>query len=227
MDTAELLKSIKVGELHEIITTWQGVPVRIKQKVRWVSVPDRFVSFDFSDCKFKRAFSNEKVYVKLGELYLECDIFSNIRDELVLHVNMVSPPPPVVMREFVRVEPSENKPVYVSFCTGEDCIISAKAVDVSESGVGVMLSKEDVAKLLSMLNNSEVEPYHKTLSMVIELPEEGSISTLGELKNILSKDEGIYFRLGFKIEPKPADLKKLRSYIMKRQREILDKLRTL
>lgn len=227
MDTADLLKSIKVGEPHEIITTWQGVPVRIKQKVRWVSVPDRFVSFDFSDCKFKRAFSNEKVYVKLGELYLECDIFSNIRDELVLHVNMVSPPPPVVMREFVRVEPSEHKPVHVSFCAGEDCIVSVKAVDVSESGVGVMLSKEDVAKLLSMLNNSEVEPYHKTFSMVIELPEEGSISAIGELKNILNKDEGIYFRLGFKIEPKPADLKKLRSYIMKRQREILDKLMSL
>ena len=227
MDTADRLKSIKVGEPYEIITTWQGVPVRIKQKVRWVSVPDRFVSFDFSDCKFRRAFSNEKVYVKLGELYLECDIFSNIRDELVLHVDMVSPPPPVVMREFVRVEPSEIKPVYVSFCAGEDCIVSVKAVDVSESGVGVMLSKEDVAKLLSMLNNSEVEPYHKTFSMVIELPEEGSISALGELKNILNKDEGIYFRLGFKIEPKPADLKKLRSYIMKRQREILDKLRSL
>jgi len=227
MDTAELLKSIKVGEPYEIITTWQGVPVRIKQKVRWVSVPDRFVSFDFSDCKFRRAFSKEKVYVKLGELYLECDIFSNIRDELVLYVNTVSPPPPVVMREFVRVEPSESKPVYVSFCAGEDCMVSAKAVDVSESGVGVMLSKEDVAKLFSMLDSAEGEAYHKTFSMVIELPEEGSISAIGELKNILSKDEDIYVRLGFKIELKPADLRKIRSYIMKRQREILDKLRSL
>jgi hypothetical protein len=227
MDTAELLKSIKVGELHEIITAWQGVPVRIKQKVRWISVPDRLISFDFSECKFKRAFSNEKVYVKLGELYLECDIFSNIRDELVLRVNTVSPPPPVVMREFVRVQPSESKPVYVSFCAGENCIVSAKAVDVSESGVGLMLSKEDVAKLFSMLDFAEGEAYRRTFSMVIKLPEEGNISALGELKNILSKDEGIYFRLGFKIELKPADLKKLRSYIMKRQREILDKLISL
>ena len=100
-------------------------------------------------------------------------------------------------------------------------------MDVSESGVGLMLSKEDVTKLLSMLDSAEGEAYHKIFSMVIELPEEGSISALGELKNILSKDEGIYFRLGFKIEPKPADLKKLRSYIMKRQREILDKLKSL
>jgi c-di-GMP-binding flagellar brake protein YcgR len=216
-----------VEEKYEVITTWHEIPVKTKQKVKWVSVPDRLISFDFSGCKFKQAFSDEKVYVKLGELYLECDIFSNIRDELVLHVDMVSPPPPVVMREFVRVEPSESKPVYVSFCAGEDCIVSAKAVDVSESGVGVMLSKEDVAKLLSMLNNSEVEPYHKTFSMVIELPEDGSISAIGELKNILSKDEGTHFRLGFNIELKPADLKKLRSYIMKRQREILDKLNSL
>jgi hypothetical protein len=78
-----------------------------------------------------------------------------------------------------------------------------------------------------MLDSAEGEAYRKTFSMVIELPEEGSISALGELKNILSQDEGIYFRLGFKIELKPADLKKLRSYIMKRQREILDKLISL
>lgn len=227
MDAAELLKSVKVGEKYEIITAWQGVPVKIKRKVRWVSVPDRLISFDFSDCKFRRAFSNEKVHVKLNELYLECDIFSNIRDELVLHVNTVSPPPPVVIREFVRVVPSESKPVYVSFCAGENCIVSAKAVDVSESGVGLMLSKEDVTKLLSMLGSAEGETYHKTFSMIIDLPEEGSISAVGELKNILDKENGIYFRLGFKIELKPSDLKKLRSYIMKRQREILDKLKSL
>ena len=167
MDTAELLKNIKVEEPYEIITTWQGMPVRIKQKVKWVLVSDRLISFDFSDCKFKRAFSK-----RLGELYLECDIFSNIRDELVLRVDMVSPPPPVVMREFVRVEPSESQPVYVYFCAGEDCIVSAKAVDESESGVGVMLSKEDVTKLLSMLSSAEGEAYHKTFSMVIELPNE-------------------------------------------------------
>jgi hypothetical protein len=78
MDTAELLKNVKVGEKYEVITTWHGVPVKIKQKVRWVSVPDRLIGFDFSGCKFRRAFGNEKVYVKLRELYLECDIFSNI-----------------------------------------------------------------------------------------------------------------------------------------------------
>jgi c-di-GMP-binding flagellar brake protein YcgR len=228
MDIAELLKNIKVEEKYEVITTWHEIPVKTKQKVKWVSVPDRLISFDFSGCKFKQAFSDEKVYVKLGELYLECDIFSNIRDELVLRVNMVSPPPPVVIREFVRVEPSKSKPVYVSFCVGEDCMVSAKAVDISESGVGVIISKEDVTKLLSsMLNSAEGEVYHKTFSMVIELPEEGSISALGKLKNIRSNNEDTHFRLGFNIELKPADLKKLRSYIMKRQREILDKLNSL
>jgi hypothetical protein len=77
-----------------------------------------------------------------------------------------------------------------------------------------------------MLNFAEGKAYHKTFSMVIELSEEGGISALGELKNILSKAEGIYFRLGFRIGPKPANLKKLRSYVMKRQREILDKLKS-
>ncbi len=227
MDAIELLKRIKVGDHYEIITSWHGVPVRIKQKVRWVSLPDRFISFDFSKCKFKQAFSEEKVYVRLGEFYIECNVFSNVRDELVLTVNTVSPPPPVIMREFVRVEPSESKPVYVSFCTEEDCVTSAKATDISERGIGLMLSKEQVSKLFSMLNPTESENYRKTFSLVIELPDEGSISALGELRNILSKEEGIYFRLGFKLELKPADLRKLRNYIMKRQREILDKLKSL
>ncbi len=226
MNIYDLLKDIKERHSYEVVTTWQGVPIRIKLKVKWVSLRDRFVSFDFSECKFRRAFAEEKVYIKLGEIYIECDIFSNIRDELVLVANAVSPPPPVIMREFVRVEPSENKPVFVSFCIENECIGPAKAVDISEKGVGVVLPKQDIEKLFSALGTNIKEAYNN-IPLIIEIPGEGSIKAVGELKNIVGKEEGVYFRLGFKLDLTPPDLKKLRNYIINRQREILEKLRTL
>ena len=227
MNVYDLLKEIKEGHSYEIITTWHGVPVRIKLKVRWVSLQDRFVSFDFSECKFRRAFAEEKVYIKLGEIYVECDIFSNIRDELVLVANSVSPPPPVIMREFVRVEPTENKPVFVSFCIENECISSVKAVDISERGIGVLLPKQEVEKLFSILGANSKEVYHNSIYLIIEIPGENPIEALGELKNIISKEDEVYFRLGFRLDLRPSDLKKLRNYIINRQREILDKLRIL
>ncbi|WP_448588393.1 hypothetical protein [Thermocrinis sp.] len=227
MNIDELLRDINKGHSYEVITAWHGVPVRIKLKVKWVSTQDRLVSFDFSECKFRRAFTKEKVYIKLGEIYIECEIFSNIRDELVLLVNSVSPPPPVVLREFVRVEPSKNKPVLVSFCVEDECISSVEAVDISEKGVGVMLTKGEMEKLFSILSTDDGRGYQRSISLVIEIPGEGPIEAVGELKNLISKDEGVYFRLGFKLNLGMSDLRKLRNYIINRQREILEKLRSL
>jgi len=227
MNVYDILKDIKEGHSYEIITTWHGIPVKIRLKVKWVSLQDRFISFDFSECKFRRAFAEEKVYIKLGEVYIECDIFSNIRDELVLSANSISPPPPVIVREFVRVKPDENKPVFVSFCIGDECIGPAKAVDISEKGVGIVLSKQEVEKLFSALGADSKEVYHNNIPLIIEIPGESPINAVGELKNIIGKQDEVYFRLGFKLDLKPSDLKKLRNYIINRQREILDKLRTL
>ena len=166
--------------------------------------------------------------IKSGhEVYIECEIFSNIRDELVLLANSVSPTPSFVMREFVRVEPAKDKPVIVSFCVEDECITSAEAVDISERGVGVILKKDETEKLLSVLHLDNREIYQKNIYILIELPGEGPMEAVGELRNILNKDEGIYFRLGFKLDLKPSNLSKLRNYIMKRQREILEDLRSL
>lgn len=48
------------------------------------------------------------VYIKIGELFLLCKVFSNIRDELVLEVDSPVPAPPIVLREFIRVQPTER-----------------------------------------------------------------------------------------------------------------------
>ena len=54
---------------YEVITSWKEIPIRLKLGVRWVSPQERFVSFDFTGCKFKHVYSDQNpVYIKIGEL---------------------------------------------------------------------------------------------------------------------------------------------------------------
>jgi len=49
----------------------------------------------------------------------------------------------------------------------------------------------------------------------------------GELKNIIGGQGNVYVRLGLKINLEENQRKKIRQYIMRRQREILDQLKSL
>ena len=158
-----------------------------------------------------------------------CKVFSNIRDELVLEVDSPVPAPPIVLREFIRVQPTEREPVYVSFCLGDDCVLKVEAVDISESGVGVLLHKEEANRIMENLMQivSDVQRMHTVFDIEVELPKEGVVKAQGELKNIIGRQEDVYIRLGFKINLKESQKKKIRQYIMRRQREILDQLKRL
>lgn len=230
MMTSEILKDLEKGKFCEVITSWREVPIRIKLPVRWVSPQERFVSFDFKDCKFRHVFSEKvPVYIKVREIFFACKVFSNIRDELVLEVESPVPAPPVVMREFIRVEPLEKEPVYVSFCSEDKCIVRVKAVDISESGVGVVLKKEHTDELMDILSraSTNVESIHMSFELEIELPREGVVRAKGELKNIISKEDNVYVRLGFKLNLEEDQTRKIRQYIMRRQREILEQLKSI
>ncbi len=230
MTLTDILKELDKERSCEVITSWRQIPIRVKLSVRWVSPQERFVSFDSRDCKFRRVFSDTvPVYIKVKELFLMCKVFSSVRDELVLEVDQPVPAPPVVLREFIRVEPTEKEPVYVSFCVEDNCIVRAKAADVSESGVGILLRKEDTTKLMDILSQiaTDASKIHTPFEIEIELPREGVVRAQGELKNIISKKEDLYVRLGFKINPKEEETRKIRKYVMRRQREILEQLRLI
>ncbi|MFN4319784.1 MAG: PilZ domain-containing protein [Aquificaceae bacterium] len=230
MSLVDLLSDIRSGREYEVITSWKEIPIRLKLMVRWASPQERFVSFDFKECKFKHVFSDQSpVYIKIGELFLLCKVFSNIRDELVLEVDSPVPAPPIVLREFIRVQPTEREPVYVSFCLGNDCVVRLKAVDISESGVGIIAQKDDASRIMDILSQiaSDIQRIHTPLDVEIELPREGTIRAKGELKNIIGGQGNIYIRLGLKINLEENQRRKIRQYIMKRQREILDQLRSL
>lgn len=230
MNLSDILKELDKGKSYEVITSWKEIPIRVNLPVRWVSPQERFVSFDFKGCKFRHVFSDKTpIYIKLKELFLLCRVFSNIRDELVLEVDSSVPAPPIVMREFVRVEPKDTEPVYVSFCIKDNCTAKLKAADISESGVSVYLHTEEAKKLIEVLSEitTDAEKIHTPFELEIELPREGSISAVGELRNVISMDDGVHVRLGFSISIKENDRRKLRQYIMRRQREILEQLKAL
>lgn len=230
MTLVDILSDLKSGKEYEVITSWMEIPIRLKLGMRWVSPQERFVSFDFKGCKFKHIFSDKSsVYIKIGELFLLCKVFSNIKDELVLEVDSPVPAPPIVLREFIRVQPTEKEPVYISFCVEEDCMMRVKAVDISESGVGVVVHGEDANKIIDIFSQiaTDVQRIHTPLDIEIELPKEGKVKAKGELKNIIGGYGDVYIRLGFKISLEESQRKRIRQYIMRRQREILDQLKSL
>ena len=229
MGLSDILKILEKSRSCDIVTSFGEIPIKMRLPVRWVSIQERFVSLDFKECKFRNVFSSENpVYIKVGETYLLSKVFSNIRDELVLEVDSIVPPPSITMREFIRVQPSEKKPVFVSICLEGECIHKTRAKDVSETGISIILKKEDAEKFLGMIEKNAAEQLiHKEVSLLIELPDGYNFSAIGELKNILTETENLYVRLGFRLKLKGKDMTQLRSYIMKRQREIIEQWRIL
>lgn len=227
---ADILRELEKAGSCEVLTSWKEVPIRVRLSLKWISIQERLASFDFGKCKFKRVFTDSvPVYIKVGEVFLLCKVFSNIKDELVLEVESPFPAPPLVLREFIRVEPSENEPIYVSFCVKDTCMARARAVDISESGVGVLLSKKDAGKLIEILSEiaTDASKIHTPIEIQIELPKGTTVTGQGELKNMVSREKDLYIRLGFKLALDEKQRKKIRQYVIRRQREILEQLKSI
>lgn len=228
MTLMDLLTILSTKKECEVITSWKEIPIRLKLPIKWVSSRERFISFDFKTCKLRHAFSDRNpIYIKLEEIFLLCKLFSNIKDELILEVETPVPAPSIILREHIRVQPTETKPVYVSFCLDGVCIMKEKVVDISESGIGVMIHEKDANKLMDMLSQiiTDIQKIHSSFEIQIEFPEGTNIKTVGELRNIIKED--VYVRMGFKLELSENQRKRVRQYIMQRQREIIDQLKSL
>lgn len=102
-------------------------------------------------------------------------------------------------------------------------------MDMSESGVGVVVQGEDASRIMDVLSQiaADIQRIHTPLDVEIELPRDGTVRAKGELKNIIGGQGNVYVRLGLKINLEENQRKKIRQYIMRRQREILDQLKSL
>ncbi len=228
MTFSDILTALSKKKECELITSWKEIPIRVKLPIKWISSKERLISFNFKECRFKSVFSGtDPVYIKFNEIFLSCRIFSNVRDELVLEIESAVPAPHIALREYIRVQPKETEPVYVSFCVGEKCILKAKVVDISENGVGMLLHEKDASILLDTLSDisTDVQKIHTKIEIYMDIPNEKLIKTIGELKNIVKEND--YIRIGLKMDLDEKDRTTIRRYIMQRQREILEQLKSI
>ncbi|MFN3598530.1 MAG: PilZ domain-containing protein [Aquificaceae bacterium] len=228
MTFSDILTALSKKKECELITSWKEIPVKLKLPIKWISSKERLISFNFKECRFKSVFSGtDPVYIKFNEIFLSCRIFSNVRDELVLEIESTVPAPHIALREYIRVQPKETEPVYVSFCVGDNCILKARVINISESGVGILIYEKDANKLLEILSDisTDVQKIHTIFDIYLELPHEDNIKTVGELRNIIKEND--YIRIGLKMDLDEKDRTKVRRYIMQRQREILEQLKSI
>ena len=137
---------------------------------------------------------------------------------------------PITMREFVRVQTSDKEPIFVRFCDEKECTLRSKVLDISEMGIGILLSGKDLEKFFNIIgysNSGSETLIHKKIRFYMEMPDGHELEVEGELRNVVTEREGVYVRLGFRIKLKDMDLKHVRAYIMKRQKEIIEQFKLL
>ncbi len=230
------MKSLKdtfeVGKKYEVVTKYKEILIKSVMPLLWIEEKDRFLAFDWSKVNVKRAYSTlDHVYIKLdNKHYAETSVFSNLGKELVLVFEKVVDPPEFVRRKTVRVEPDPSQPVYVDVCVNETCSISAEAKDISETGIGLAIKREEekdfYKKLVDMLSDPE-ESVKVPFSIKVKLPDGQVVRGHGDLRNVIGIGEEVYIRLGFKVDYSKEDLEKLRRYILHRQQEIIQSLKIL
>ncbi len=230
MGNKPLRHIFKIGGRYEVITKYKEIPIKAVMPLKWIEEGDRFLGFDWSKVNVKRAYSTlDNVYVKLGQdSYAQTSVFSNLGKELVLVFESIVPPPEFIRRKTLRVEPDPSQPVYANVCVDDTCSIRSEVKDISETGVGLTISRgrsgEFYNKLREILSNPE-SSMRIPFSITVELPDGEKVRGHGDLRNVIGLGEEVYIKLGFKVDYSREDLEKLRRYILHRQQEIIQSLK--
>ncbi len=227
----ESLNLLEVGKKYELYTVYLEIPVKTSSILKWKDIKEKFLAFDWKEIQFKAAFDpKEKVFVKLNQRdFLECAIFSNLRDELVLIAEKTLEEAYFLKRSSIRVTPSTKKPIKMVICLEEEkqefCSKEITVKDISETGAALEFSKkenEDFYKKLLMYANKNLEiPLFVDIYGIDAKPLKGT----SFIKNIMEKEDTI--RIGILLNVDRNDIKKLRSYIMNHQQEIIQELKYL
>jgi hypothetical protein len=218
-----------VGQHYHIVTKYKEVPVRVNLKLNWLDEEGRLLGFDWGRTHLRGAFSTlDPVYVELNSReFAQTQVFSNLGRELVLMLENFVDPPEFVRRRSVRVEPDENKPVKV-FVETEGMSLEAPARDVSETGVGVVLSPEDHGEFIGYLReiSDKVRAEDpQNFRIRILLPGGVEVRGTGRLRNVIGLGKDVYVRLGFEVSFPKEEITKIRKYVLQRQKEIVQSLR--
>jgi hypothetical protein len=229
MERLRVSEIFRKGVVYDVITKYKEIPVKARFRLNWTDDEGRLLGFGWGKTHLRAAFSTlDPVYVKVdSNEYAQTQVFSNLGKELVLMVENFVGPPEFVRRRSVRVVPDENRPVLLEANLG-DVKLKVHACDVSETGIGAVLSTKGNERLLELLQRGleEVkEGQALELTVRLHLPGGCTASGKGKLRNIVGLSGGHCVRLGFEIELPREELNKVRRYVIERQKEIVKSLR--
>ena len=240
IDLKQVISKLQKGKEYSIYTLYRDVPVNVKTKFLWSDISNLnqiYITFDWKNVSMKYAFqSNKTVYVKISipyqnrelSFYIKCDIFSNLRDELVLMALSLVETPPFLNRSSVRVEIDYNKAkAFVNICIDDmdKCIENLTLKNISENGFAIMIKKDEYKEYERFLEEMK-DFVNKEVFFSVEIYiNKDLIRAKANLVNIYDEPNDII--AGFKMSVDKKDIQKLSSFIVKCQQEIIQEIKTL
>ncbi|GAB6077842.1 PilZ domain-containing protein [Hydrogenobaculum acidophilum] len=241
IDIKEVASKLQKGKEYSIYTIYRDVPINIKVPLSWVDTSksnEVYLAFNWKNTSMKYAFqTGNPVYVKFSipyqgkelSFYIKCDVFSSIRDELVLMANAVLEVPPFLKRTSVRVEIDSKHKSYASLCPEniedtKECLSDLELKNISEGGFAIKIKKDEEKSKIVL--NILKDLAQKNIVFEAELYiDSHQIRAKANIVNIYEEDE--YIIAGFKMSVDKKDIQKLSSIIMKLQQEIIQEIKSL
>ncbi len=239
IDLRQIIPKLQKGKEYNIYTLYRDVPVNVKTKLLWIDMSQAniiYIAFDWKNVSMKYAFqTGNPVYIKISipyekrelSFYIKCNIFSNLRDELVLIPEIIIEVPPFLNRSSVRVEIDFKTETFAKMCQEElnECFEDLSVKNISENGFAIRITKDEDGKYLDMFNELK-DLINKNMIFDVELNiNKDIIRGVANLVNIYDEPNEVI--AGFKFNPDKRDLQKLRAFIIKRQQEIIQEIKAL
>lgn len=239
IDLKQVVPKLQKLKEYNIYTLYKDIPVNVKTKLLWIDVTannEFYIAFDWKNVSMKYAFQSDKpVYIKISipynskelSFYIKCDIFSGMRDELVLMANSLVEAPPFLSRASIRVEIDDKIPASANICIEEtnECIENLKIKNISETGFAITIQKDEDSNYINFLEKMK-EYVNKEIKFNVTLNiDKDVINVVAHLVNLYDESNNVI--AGFKMNVNKKDVPKLASFIMKRQQQIIQEIKTL
>ena len=217
----ELKKLLKPGQLYHVMFKFRGLVVKRKLKLIEYEPKEKFIIFQSQNSISKLLPVGESLHILVPgwDMYIKTNIFSERKGKLYLYIEELTPPPPFVNREYVRVEPDPNEPVKVKLeLKGKS--LEGVVKDISEVGVGIIFDRKDLSEEDIILMKDT-----RKFRGEIHLPN-ACVSAILHLEHITDLDR-FKVLMGFSIDVGNIGKKELQRYIFERQREIAKEISNL
>ena len=212
------LKELKENKkTTEVISFYNGLPIRTKINVLDVDDSGKFVHWNFTPKLQLAVEETGKIFIPFFDKLFNV---SRILESPVIYYNNefmeTTLPKPTAdgrfNREFLRVSVSDTLPLKAKLIVNGD-VVEATPTDISEGGIGLIIPER------------ELEAGEK-VQLLIEFPSSKSLETKGEVVRVEKTSKGK--RTGIKfIEPSKDFQNEVNKYIMARQREVMSQIRML